>query len=183
MTRDEILHWLEDHPAAVHGSPSEIVEHCERAVRRHAAEDAWLAAKSWAERRRREWETHGWGNHASEAFATREVCHQLAWELRHHEPAVATGAEEHLAGGPVKAALEPEGWAVLSAWVLDLAREQEHATWREIVQYTDRRARSLVRERHLSSDTGLEGARHYPEIAAEVAGLLARDYSAHAHPR
>ena len=183
MNRNEILHWLEDHPGAVHCSAGEIVDRCERAVRRHAAEDAWLAAKSWAEKRRREWASHGWGNHASEAFVAREVCHQLAWELRHHEPSVATGSEEHLAGGPVKEALEPEGWAVLSGWVLDLARQQERSTWQEIVRFTDRRARSLVRERHLSDETSLEDARHYPEIAADVAGLLARDYSVRAYPR
>jgi hypothetical protein len=183
MDRSEILRWLEAHPAAVHGEASEILERCEHAVRRHAAEDAWLAAKSWAERRRRDFESHGWGNHASEAFVAGEVCHQLAWELRHHEPEVAAGAEEHLAGGPVREALEPDGWAVLSGWVLELAREQEHATWREVVRFTDRRARSLVRERQLSRDQSLENARHYPEIAADVAGLLARDYSVHAHPR
>ncbi len=183
MDRAEILHWLEEHPAAVHGSPGEILERCERAVRRHAAEDAWLAAKSWVERRRRDFEGHGWGNHASEAFVAREVCHQLAWELRRHEPEVALGSEEQLAGGPVRESLAPEGWAVLSRWVLELARQQEHATWREVVRFTDRRARTLVREHQLSHDTSLEGARHYPEIAADVAGLLARDYSVRAHPR
>ena len=32
--------WLEEHPADVRGTPSEIVEPSEKAVRRHAAEDA-----------------------------------------------------------------------------------------------------------------------------------------------
>ena len=183
MSREAILHWLEDHRAAIHGEPRELVDRCERAVRRHATEAAWLAAKSWAERRRLDFEAEIWGNRASDAFVAGEVCHQLAWELAHHEPELEAGSEERLAGGPLRRQLEPRGWCVLEPWIRDLATRQEHAVWSEIVQFTHRRARSLVRERHLSHDCDLERARHYPEIAAEVAGVLAHDYSLHAHPR
>ena len=37
-----------------------------------------------------------------------------------------------------------------------------------------------MRERHLSTDCDPDHARHYPEIAAEILGALARDYSQHA---
>ena len=183
LARDEILHWLESHPGAIEGDPEQLLERCERAVRRHATEAAWLAAKSWAERRRREFEAEAWGNHASEAFVASEVCHQLAWELAHHEPEVEAGSEERLAGGPLRRSLPPRGWHVLEPWIRELAVRQEHAVWSEIVRFTHRRGRSLVREHRLSHDCHPDHARHYPQIAAEVMALLARDYSLHAHPR
>jgi hypothetical protein len=182
MTREEILRWLEEHRAAIRGDPEDLLERCERAVRRHAREAAWLAAKAWAERRRGDYAAEPWGNHASEAFVAAEVCHQLAWELAHREPGVAPGSEERLAGGPLRRALEDEAWQAVAPWIRELAAAVEHATWREIVRFTHQRARSLVRERHLSRDCDLDHARHYPEIAAEIVGELARDYSVRAFP-
>jgi hypothetical protein len=183
MTRDQILAWFEEHRAALQGDPGELVERCERAVRRHAAEAAWLAAKAWAERRRHEFEAETWGNHASDAFVAAEVCHQIAWELAHHEPQLEPDSEERLVGGPLRRSVEDDAWQALAPWIRELASAQEHATWREIVRFTHERARSLVRERHLSHDCDLDHGRHYPEIAAEVAQTLARDYSLHAFPR
>ena len=183
MTREQIRSWLEDHRAAIHGDPVELVERCERAVRRHATEAAWLAAKVWAERRRRDFEAEPWGGHASDAFVASEVCHQIAWELAHHEPELPPGSEERLAGGPLRRAVEDDAWQELAPWIRELASAQEHATWREIVRFTHQRARSLVQERHLSHACDLDHARHYPEIAAEIAAALAQDYSRHAFAR
>ncbi len=183
MNRDDVLRWLMQHPSSVYADPASVVASCERAVRRHAAEDAWLAAKRHAEARRRQFEGEGWGNHASDAFVTEEVCRQIAYELRHREPQVERGDAAHLAGGTVQGAVDGDGWEVLVRWILDLAQQQEHETWREIVRFTNRRGRELVRDRHLSNDSDFEQMRHYPEIAAQVAGLLAHDYSLHAHPR
>jgi hypothetical protein len=183
MRRDDVLRFLKQHPSSSHVDPAEIVERCERAVRRHANEDAWLAAKRYAERRRQQFESEGWGNHASEAFVAEEVCHQIAYELRSREPRFEIDDALHLAGGPVHDAVDAEGWEALVGWILELAREEEHATWREIVRFTDRRGRELVREKHLSHDCDLEHAPHYPEAAARVAAALAHDYSVHAHPR
>jgi hypothetical protein len=180
MTRDQILAWFEEHRTAIHGDPGDFVACCERAVRRHAVEAAWLAAKVWAERRCREFEAEAWGNHASDAFVAAEVCHQIAWELAHHEPQVAAGSEERLTGGPLRRSVEDEAWQTLAPWIRELAAAQEHATWGEIVRFTHRRAKSLVREQQLSHDCDLDHARHYPEIAAEIAGTLARDYSLNA---
>ena len=183
MDRDDVLRWLMQHPSSVHADPGYVVSRCERAVRRHATEDAWLAAKRYAEMRKRQYEAEGWGNHASEAFVTEEVCHQIAYELRHREPIVERGDAERLAGKPVHDAVDGDGWELLVRWILELARDEELRTWREIVRFTDRRGRELVRQQHLSHDCGVDHARHYPEIAADVAGTLAHDYSVHAHPR
>ncbi len=182
MERKEVERWFQEHPSAAHGDPEEILSRCERAVRRHAAEDAWLAAKRYVEERGREWETE-WSPPASEAFVTPEVCHTLAWELRTHEPAPEDADADHLAGGPVMDALEPEGWAFLRRWVRELASEEEHRIWQEIVQFTNRRGRSLARERKLSQDWDWDAEHRYTVIAAHVAEILAHDYSVHAHPR
>ena len=182
MERESVLRWLKEHPAAVHGDPAEILSRCERAVRQHAQEDAWLAARDWVERRRHEYEA-GTGAHASEAYVAREVCNQLAFDLRHHEPSVAPEDADHLAGGPVRQALEPEGWEQLVAWILELARQEEHRTWREIVRYTKRRAPELIREGGLSDDCSLGGSPCFDEIAQRITAALERDFSLHATER
>lgn len=182
MDRATVLEWFRQHPDVVHGDPEEIVDRCERAVRRHAREDAWLLAKRYVAERQHAWE-ESHGAHASEAFVAREVCRQLAQELRDHEPAPARGDEEHLAGGPVKAALEQDGWAYLIPWIMEVARDEEHRTWREIVSHTKRHAQELIRSHHLSSDTSFDHTRCYGDVASQIAGILARDFSEHAFPR
>ncbi len=132
--------------------------------------------------RRRDWDEM-LGAHASEAYVAREVCHQLAYELRRHEPSPHPGDEDHLAGGPVKGALEQEGWEFMLPWIMDLAREEEHETWEEIVRYTDHRARELIRAHHLSDDCSFDHSKCYGEIAARIASLLERDFAGHAFPR
>lgn len=182
MEREAVLHWLEEHPDSVQGDARGLVSRCERSVRRHAREDAWLAAKRYVEGCEREWEKSV-GAHASEAYVAREVCQQLALELQRHEPVPHAGDEEHLAGGPVKSALDGEGWTFLLRWVMDLAREEEHRTWTEIVDYTQHRARDLIRSHHMSDDCSFDHSRCYSEVAMRIAHLLERDFSAHAFPR
>ena len=182
MNRATVLEWLHQHHEVVHGDAQEIVTRCERAVRRHAREDAWMFARRYVVDRQHAWE-ESHGAHASEAFVAREVCQQLAEELRDREPAPHRGDEEHLAGGPIKAALEQDGWEHLIPWILEIAREEEHETWSEIVRHMKRYARDLILSHHLSSDTSFDHTRCYGDVAAEIAGILARDLSAHAFPR
>ena len=111
------------------------------------------------------------------------MCHELAWELEHHEPAVAPGAEEHLAGRLVKEALPAEAWEAIRQWVLDLAAEEEHRAWREIVDFTDHRARHIIKREGFNRDSNWEDDHQYTAIAAHVARILAHEYSLHAHPR
>lgn len=182
MDRQQAQQWFEDHPHLVHGNVQELIARCEPTVRRHAREDAWLAAKRYVAERELEW--HGdIGAHASEAYVARDVCSQLAYELKHHEPAVLKGDEEHLVGGTLKAALEPAGWDFLVRWIMDLAREEEHDTWLEIVRYTQQRARTLIAEHHLSADNRFDHTKCYGEVAPQIMEMLERDYSQHAFPR
>jgi len=181
MDRTTVLGWLREHPDLVHGDPEAVVVRCEWAVRRHAREDAWLAAKRYVAARQHQWEASH-GAHASEAFVAREVCKQLADELAHHEPAPHPGDEEHLAGGGVKAALEHEGWTFMIPWIMALAKEEEHRTWSEIVGHTKRRAQELIQSHHLSNDTRFDQTKCYSDVAARIAGILADDYTEHAFP-
>jgi len=181
MDRSRILEWLRDHPGAVQGNAEEVLSRCEQTVRRHAREDAWMAAKRYVTERRHEWEgSHG--AHASEAFAAREVCKELARELAHHEPAPHRGDEEHLAGAGVKGVLDQEAWMLMIPWIMALARQEEHRTWSEIIDHTRQRARDLIQNHRLSNDTDFDHTKCYGDVAAWISGLMAEDYSHHAFP-
>ncbi|MCZ6463308.1 MAG: hypothetical protein O7A09_03135 [Proteobacteria bacterium] len=182
MDRSEVLQWLESHAGDVHGDPREIVERCEEEVRRHAAEDAWLAAKRYVLHRMHQWE-HEWGFHATEAHVAREICPKLAGELRRHEPHPQPGDEEHLLGQDLLDALEPTARAKVFEWVLELADQEEHRTWEDVVRFTRGEGRALVREGRVSSDSSWEGSENYAAKAAHVAQLLAEEFEQHAHPR
>ncbi len=79
--------------------------------------------------------------------------------------------------------LEPDGWAFLRRWVRELALDEERRIWPEIVEFTNKRGRSLKRERKLSQDSDWDAEHRYTVLAAHVAEILAHDYSIHAHPR
>jgi hypothetical protein len=181
MDRTTVLDWLRGHPYTVHGDLEMLVSSCEHAVRRHARDDAWIAAKRYVAERKHAWE-ESHGAHASEAFVAQEVCKQLADELARHEPGPRPGDEEHLAGGDMKAALEREAWEFMIPWIMGLARDEEHRTWGEIVGHTKRRARELIHGHHLSSDTRFDHTKCYGDVAARIAGILAEDYAAHLVP-
>ncbi len=182
LQRHQVEHWFQEHPGLVHGDVHELMARCEPSIRRHAREDAWMAAKRYVEQKEHDWDEAS-GAHASEVYVAADVCSRIARELAHHEPEPHEGDEDHLAGGLVKAELEPEGWAYLARWVLDVAREEEHKTWQEIVRFTHTRARSLVEEHHLSSDTRFDHTHCYGQVARRIAAMLERDYSLHAFPR
>ena len=182
MDRAEVLRWLKNHSNEIQGSPESLIVRCERTVRRHAAEDAWRSAKVYVETRMPAWENE-WGAHAGEVFVAKEICHQLAYELKHHEPEIEAGAEELLAGGTVHNALTDEGWSRVSEWVREIAREEEHEVWRDIIRFTDKRGAEIARRFGFKADSDYDHTRGYSEIAAQVAGILATEYSQQAHPR
>ena len=72
---------------------------------------------------------------------------------------------------------------MIREWVLDLASAEEHRAWLEIVQFTDHRARHIIRSEGFTSESSWDEDHQYSAIAAHVARILARDYSLHAHPR
>jgi hypothetical protein len=182
MDRAEIASWLESHPGAVHKDVERLLDRCEAAVRRRAAEAAWLRAKEVAEERLRDWEG-SYGLPASEVFVARELCHQLAQELRRLEPQVEEGSEERLAGNDAFAALEPEAREQLRRWVHDLAAREEHRVWLEILRFTDQRGPRLEREGRMSKDLSWDPEHSYARTAEKVMHILVDDYEAHAHPR
>ena len=182
MDRHAVEDYFRTNPPSNRIDVKELLDRCERAVQRHAREDAWLAAKAYALGRARQWQAE-WSAPASERFVTTEVCHELAWELAHHEPKVESGAEEHLVGRLVKEVLPAEAWAVIREWVLALAAEEEHRAWREIVDFTDHRARYIIRHEGFTRESSWEEDHQYAAIAAHVARILAHEYSMHAHPR
>jgi hypothetical protein len=182
MDRRDVEAYFQKNPLSNRLDVKGLLDRCERAALRHAREDAWLAAKAYALERARQWQS-AWSQPASERFVTNEVCHELAWELGHHEPHPERGAEEHLVGRLVKDALPAEAWEVIRQWVLDLASAEEHRAWREIVDFTDHRARHIIRSEGFTSESSWEDDHQYSAIAAHVARILAHDYSLHAHPR
>ena len=85
MERRELEAWLRKNPPPSRVEVRDLLDRCEEAAKRHAREDAWLAAKSFALGRAERWERE-WSPPASERFVAGEVCHELAYELAHHEP-------------------------------------------------------------------------------------------------
>jgi hypothetical protein len=181
MERSEILNWFEQHPGTLEEDRSEFVTRCERSIRRHAREQAWLSAKRYVEKRRRAHQGLA-GAHASEVYVAREVCHQIADELERHEPEVRAIDADQLVGGPYRQAASDEAWEALIPWIVDVAQQEEHAAWLEIVRYTDRRARELIRDHHLSSDCDFDHSKCYWAVAERIERLLERDFAGHAFP-
>lgn len=181
MERREVVQWLRVHPNDIQGNPESLVVRCERSVRRHAAEEAWHSAKAYVEKRKREWEKE-WGTHAGETFVAKEICVQLAYELKHHEPKIEIGDEENLAGSEVQEALTTAGWNRVSEWVREVAQAEEHDVWCDIVRFTGKHGAQIARDFDFKDDSDYDHTRTYPEIAAQVAGILAEEYERHAQP-
>ena len=182
IDKSTILRWLEAHPQAIGRDPKALLEHCEREVRRHAAEDAWLAAKEYVERKEHHWERE-WGfPWVSEAFVARELCRRIARELARHEPHVEPGDEDHLVGEKVMEALDSQTRAMLGDWARLLASQVEHEVWERVVRFTKTHGRTLDRQGLLSHDPDPRSG-HYYEKAAGVAHRLVGEYEVHAHPR
>jgi hypothetical protein len=174
MERSRILDFARTHPGAIHGDAGQFVDFTEREVRRHAEAEAWLHAKRVIERHIAEFEQDS-GMPASEAFVAREVCHELARELRHVEPRIDAGSEDRLAGPGVLNEIEPEAQLLVRGFVHDVAQEAERRTWREVVRYAGGRGRSLVRDHVLSTDLTWDMERHYAVTAAKVLRILAAE--------
>jgi hypothetical protein len=179
IERTQVLAWAREHPAAIHGDPEQVLERCEQAVRRHAEEDAWHHAERIAQRQIAYWQRR-LGSHASEAFVANELCHRLAREMRHLAPQPDDGDLAHFTGAEVLEALEAEALPIVRQWVHDLASAEERRLWREIVRFTDRRGRALLREGRVARGGEWSETPYYSESAVKVLQILASDYSEHA---
>jgi hypothetical protein len=179
MERNEVLDWLTRHTEHIHDTPEQLLSRCETEVRQHAQEDAWLHARDIAEQHSHYWR-HFWGAHASEAYVAREACRGLAEEFKHNEPTPVEGHESDFVDDDVLSVLDPEARSIIFEYVHDLALGEEQRAWKEIVRFTRKRGRMLVREEHLSSDLSFDGTNVYSETAVRIMGILARDFQRHA---
>ena len=184
QSRTELLAWLRAHRTAVQGDPEEILERAERDARRRAAEAAWLHAKEYAQAELTRWRGRSEGSHASEDCVAREVCHDFARELRHHEPHDENDADERRWLAPeTLGALGEEAREPMRSFLRDVVGEEEHRVWAEVVRFTNHRASSLVRDGVVSTVDGWDETPRYRETAAHVTEILVEDFEARAHPR
>ncbi len=179
IDREHVLEWLHHHPRSVHGDVALIVARAEREARRHAREDAWAEARDYVSLRRQEWQ-RGWGFHASDAYVALEVCPRLARALRSHERHVQQGDEKHLVGDELLRLLEPEALQALSEWALEVGEQEHHRIWEEIVRYTRKRGRQLVRDGQMQRDLDWDHCENFAAKAAQVADILIREFDARA---
>lgn len=179
MNRNEVERWLDQHEESIRGTSSELLDRCETDVRHHARELAWSHAHDVAEsclgRFRR-----GFGLPASADFVARELCHELARELRHHEPHPSHPLPENEWLGPrTLAALDPSARSVLAGWLDELADREEHEAWVEIVSFTNHFAATLIRRAHMTRELSWDFDRSYPKLAARIGDMILREYADH----
>ena len=177
---DRILDWFHDHDDAVRGDPDRLIARAELAVREHADDDAWREARDYIEAKMHQWE-RGWGFHASDAYVALEVCPQLARQLRAHERHVQQGDEEHLVGRRLLAMFDPRGREVLREWALEVGEREHHRAWEEVVRYTRRRGRELVRSGRMPRNMDWESNENFAAKAATVASILAEEFDVRSH--
>lgn len=179
MDRHEVESWLEHHPDQVHANAKALLNRCEREVRSHTHRDAWKHARNLAEESLHRFE-RVFGLPASDVFVTREICHEIAREMRHHEPHVEASSEAELVSRAVLEALDPPARRMLGKWLMELAETEEHAVWLEIVRFTDHMAQALIREAHMTRALEWDFDHSYPKVAARVARMMIREFESHA---
>jgi hypothetical protein len=181
MERTDLETWMTKHPESIHTESKPLLDRGEHDALDHAHRDAWVQAKAIAQKRLREYQT-SYGYPASEAFVTREICHDLARELKLNEPEPddpSHGGEEWVSRSLLDP-LEPDAKQKFVDWLHELAKREEHSTWSEIVRYTDRRAKTLIREEHFTDQCEWDPDHRYSLVAARVLRMLIADFEAHA---
>ena len=181
MERIDLENWITHHPDSIRADSKALLDRCEKDARDHAHQDAWIHAKEIAQKSLRRFE-HGFGHPASDTFVTREVCHEIARELKRHEPTpddLRRGHDEWVSRSLLDA-LDSEARKLFLDWLNELAEKEEHSTWMEIVRFTDHRARTLIREGHMTDQCDWDLDHTYPMVAARVVRMLIAEFEAHA---
>ncbi len=179
MERMDLESWFAGHPDAVRTEPTRLLDTCEREVRAHAQRDAWLHACEVAEESVRRFE-HLFGLPASDAFVTREVCHEIARELKHHEPHPDELQCAEWVGRALIESVDRDARWMLRAWLKELGEREEHEAWLVVVDFADRLVRHLIRDTPSLNDLDWDPHRSYPRIASRVARLMIREFEARA---
>lgn len=178
MERIDMERWLAQHPESIHDDPDGLLDRCEAEAKDHARHDAWLHAREIAEDRLHRFE-HRFGLPASDVFVTREVCHEIARELKSHEPVPDGRAADALISQSTLDAFEPGAQSLLRNWLRDLEASEEHTTWPEIVRMTDHMAKGLIRARGMTNECDWDLDHSYPKVAARVVQMLIDEFEAH----
>jgi len=183
MERLELENWLTQHLELVHTDPNILLDECEKETKDHAYRDAWARAERIAEKSLRRFESGFVGYPASDRFVTREVCHEIARELKANEPILDEDETESWISELLLESLDPEAKKMFLVWLKDLAGSEEHSAWLAIVRYTHRSARNLIREEHMTDQCDWDLDHTYPIVAARVTRILIAKFHGHAASR
>ena len=181
--RDDLLDWIRRTPGSVQGAPDEALDTVEHEVRRYARDLAWQRAIDIAHARGEAWSHRSRGMHCPEDWAACEFCAELASDLRMLEPVPEEGSEEEFAGKAHLARFEGEARSRVMAWVHDLAAEEEHAAWLDVIRFTKKRAYTWIEEGSISTEDRWDLTHSYTDAAVHASQLLERDYALKAHKR
>ncbi len=178
MDRTEIERWLDQHHDSIHLPANDVLDRCETDVRHHARELAWQHARHVVESCLHRYQ-RSFGLPASEGFVAREVCPEIARELRHHEPHPAHPIpESEWLDARTLAALETDARTMVAEWLDSLADRAEHQAWLEIVTFTDHFAETLIRRAHMTGELSWDFDRSYPKLAARICELILAEFDA-----
>jgi len=180
MQRLELEKWLTHHPDLVHTDARALLDECEKETRDHAYRDAWTRAERIAEKSLHRFESGFIGHPASDTFVTREVCHEIARELKKNEPVLDDHETELWISELILESLDPEAKEKFFGWLKNLAGREEHTAWLSIVRYTHRSARKLIREEHMTDQCDWDLDHTYPIVAASVVKMLIAEFQTHA---
>lgn len=181
--RADMLDWLRRHPESVRGPADEALETVEHEVRKHAKELAWHRAIGIAHQRGEAWSHRSRGMHCPEDWAAREFCHEFASDLRMFEPIPEDGSEEEFAGKAHLARFHLGSRARIVTWIHDVAAEEEHQAWQDVIRFTKKRADTWIQDGSISTEERWDYTRSYAEAAMHASELLERDYALRAHAR
>lgn len=181
MERIDLEDWIANHPDSIHTDPTTLLNQGEHDAMDHAHRDAWIHAKEIAQQSLRGFGRSS-GCPASDTFVTREICHEIARELKRHEPAPEDPSQEkgEWISRSLLDALDSDAQRMFVAWLKEIAEKEAHSTWLEIVHYTDHRARALIRDRHMTDQCDWDLDHRYSLIAARVVRMLIADFEEHA---
>ncbi|GEM_PF-4906336 len=179
MERMDLENWLAGHPDSVRTEPSRLLDTCEREVRAHAKQDAWHHACEIAEESLHRFE-RVFGLPASDTFVTREVCHEIARELKHHEPHPDEIQCAEWVSRALIESVDEDARLMLRTWLKDLGEREEHEAWRSIVLFADHLARQLIHDAQMTNDLDWDFDQSYPKVAARVARMMIREFETRA---
>ena len=135
MNRVDLETWLDRHPGSIDSPTHDLIDRCEAEVHRHAEVVAWKHALKIATTSLRRFDGR-FGLPASETFVTREVCHEVARELKRHEPQLERIDETEWLSRSILDSIDPQARMVLREWLRELAEKEEHRAWQQIVAFT-----------------------------------------------